>query len=107
MRYLVRAASPAAVTLGMLANGTVTDAHRIREEMERARQDGYCIVTDEYHGGGSAMAVPISDVDGHRQTAFGFACLSLRFEDKREMLLHEVLQAKSALTRMLSAAWRG
>jgi hypothetical protein len=27
-------------------------------------------------------------------------------EGKREMLLHEFLQAKPALTRMLPAAWR-
>lgn len=88
--------------LGTFTHLTLTDIGHIRDEIARAAQQGYCIVKDEYDDGGTAIAVPIHEANGQTLGALNFACLSSRFENKREMLLRELLQAKVELTNMLA-----
>ena len=45
--------------LEQCADATITDPHRLLEELEKIRQQGYAITVDELDGDFSAVAAPV------------------------------------------------
>lgn len=84
-----------------LTRHTVTDPDEILRIVARARTDGYAIVMEEFALGGTGVAAPILDADGHALGALNIGCVTARFEDKRDRVIATVqVGAQTIAARM-------
>ncbi|MGO4605936.1 IclR family transcriptional regulator [Variovorax sp. 2RAF20] len=72
--------------IGSFTTSTLTDPAKIHEQMDIARDQGYCVVVDEYDNGGTGIAAALRDGHGKIFAALNFACVSARFASKQDTL---------------------
>ncbi|MEZ0604168.1 IclR family transcriptional regulator [Paraburkholderia sp. IW21] len=78
-----------------LTSHTVTGLDAVHARIERAAEDGYCIVEEEYALDGIGVAMPVCGLDGTPIAALDVGCVLSRFAAKRELIL-ETLKAAIA-----------
>jgi DNA-binding IclR family transcriptional regulator len=81
----------------------VTDAEEVLRIIDRARGDGHAIVMEEFALGGTGVAAPVLDAEGHALGALNMGCVTNRFEEKRERVVAAVMAAAGALGQQLRA----
>ncbi|HEY9312014.1 IclR family transcriptional regulator domain-containing protein [Williamsia sp.] len=89
-----------------LTERTKLTTAELREEIERARRDGYCIVDEELEAGLRSLAAPVHGRDGSVIAAVNISTQSARYslDAVRGDLLPELLKAASAMTADLTRA---
>lgn len=80
---------------------TVTDAEEVLRIIDRARGDGHAIVMEEFALGGTGVAAPVLDAEGHALGALNMGCVTNRFEEKRERVVAAVMAAAATLGQQL------
>lgn len=76
---------------------TVVALETIRKEIERVRQQGFCIIDEEFAQGGVGIAMPVFDRDGHVVAALDVGYVSSRFAGKRDVALGALRAAIDSL----------
>jgi len=76
---------------------TVTDPEAVLQIVGRVREEGHAIVMEEFALGGTGVAAPVLDVDGHALAALNVGCVTPRFDDKRERVVAAVMAAAGDL----------
>jgi IclR family pca regulon transcriptional regulator len=92
--------------LAPLTSTTVTGVDRLRDEIERARRQGWALVDQELEGGLRSVAAPIRDAGGHVVAAINLSTHASRrtLGAIRRSLLPYVLGTAAAIERDL-AGW--
>jgi len=81
---------------------TKTERGRIRDEVVRARRQGWCLVKQELELGVCGLSVPIHDADGHVAAAVSISMNMARFDETQT--LKEYLPKLRAVAGQISAA---
>jgi DNA-binding IclR family transcriptional regulator len=81
-----------------LTPSTVTDLGELQAIVERAAEDGFAIVEEEFALGGTGVAAPIFNAEGAVAAVINVACVTTRFQEKRDRLLAALLQASAKLS---------
>jgi IclR family pca regulon transcriptional regulator len=94
-----------AVRLTRFTPHTVTSRVKLREAIEEARLQGWCIVEQELEVGLRSLSVPMRDGSGSVIAALNVCCPSSRVtpEEMRTRVLGETLAASHRITRALQA----
>jgi len=82
---------------------TVTDPEEVLRIVDRVRAQGHAIVMEEFALGGTGVAAPVLDADGHALGALNMGCVTNRFEDKRDRVVAAVMAAATTLGEELQA----
>jgi DNA-binding IclR family transcriptional regulator len=85
---------------------TITDPHRLREELAQVRQRGYAVAREELEEGLSAVSAPIVDREGHVIGVVSVSGPSFRLTEKRlEELAEMTRETARAVSHQLG--WPG
>ncbi|WP_296595407.1 IclR family transcriptional regulator [Phenylobacterium sp.] len=80
---------------------TVTDPEAVLQIIARAREEGHAIVMEEFALGGTGVAAPVLDPQGHALGAINAGCVTPRFEEKRDRVVAAVMAAAGELGRQM------
>lgn len=80
---------------------TVTDLLTLRKLIDAAREDGHGFAADEYHQGGTGVAVAILRADGTPLAALNVGSVSSRYQTKSATILAHLKEAAAELQRRL------
>jgi DNA-binding IclR family transcriptional regulator len=72
---------------------TITDSERLRAELERIREQGYCIASEDHVLGATAVSAPIRDHSGHVVASLSVAGITPRYgPDRLPMIIETVVE---------------
>jgi DNA-binding IclR family transcriptional regulator len=83
---------------------TVTDLNQLDELVDRAATNGYSIVEEEFALGGTGVSAPLVDSDGRIIAALDVACITTRFQGKRNNIVSAVVAAAANLSSLLAGS---
>jgi len=78
---------------------TITDLPGLHAEMDRARDQGYCVVIEEHERGGTGISAPVRDAQGTAVGIVNVACVSVRYQDKQKEITRALYDTVSELER--------
>lgn len=84
-----------------LTKNTITDPEQLRQELARARADGYAMDLGEIENGLICVAAPIFDISSQAVAAISVSGPDYRVQEHREMMIREVCQSARAVSYML------
>jgi DNA-binding IclR family transcriptional regulator len=85
---------------------TITDPHRLQEELAQVRQRGYAVAREELEEGLSAISAPIVDREGHVIAVVSVSGPSFRLTEKRlEELAEMTRETAQAISHQMG--WLG
>lgn len=87
--------------LAPLTRHTVTDKTELLKIVGQVRDQGYCVVTEEFALGGTGVAAPVLDAEGRAVAALDVGCVTGRFGEKRERVIEALVAAANALGQAL------
>lgn len=87
--------------LGALTDRTITDAARLREELDAIRERGYAVSEGERQEGAGSIAAPVFDHHGEPTAVISLCGPLERFIDEVPALRDELLRATAELSRQL------
>lgn len=94
----------AAAGLEARTANTITDASKLRTEIEAVRAQGYALDREEFMDDMVALAVPILDPHGRLMATLSFHAPTLRFDiDKALGYLDALRHASSELSRLITS----
>ena len=87
--------------LAPVASGTITDPDTLREEIERARQEGYAWTINELEDGLISIGAPIVDQEGQFLAGVYLSAPIFRFEAdlEKEVLQREIVETAARISR--------
>jgi IclR family pca regulon transcriptional regulator len=87
------------LTLAPLTGKTIDTLQQLREELDRVREDGYCIVDQELEEGLRSLAAPIHDRGGAVTAAVNISTQAARYsmDAVRDDLLPALLETSAAI----------
>ncbi len=87
--------------LASMTRHTITDKAELLRIVGEVRDQGYCVVTEEFALGGTGVAAPVLDAEGRAMAALDIGCVTGRFDEKRERIIQAVISAANALGQAL------
>jgi DNA-binding IclR family transcriptional regulator len=87
--------------LTAMTRHTITDKAELLRIVGQVRNQGYCVVTEEFALGGTGVAAPVLDAEGRAVAALDIGCVTGRFDEKRERIIQAVISAANALGQAL------
>lgn len=85
-----------------LTPDTVTDLDRLHRLISGAATRGYVIVEEEFALGGTGIAAPVVGGEGQVIAALNVACVTTRFQGKREAVIATLVKEASSLSLLFS-----
>lgn len=80
---------------------TVTDDEEVLRIVARVHEEGHAIVMEEFALGGTGVAAPVLDENGHVLGALNMGCVTNRFDEKRRQVVAAVMAAAGDLGQQL------
>ncbi len=87
--------------LAAMTRHTITDKLELLRIVAQVRDQGYCVVVEEFALGGIGVAAPVLDAEGRAVAALDVGCVTGRFDEKRERVIGAVVKAANALSQAL------
>ena len=84
-----------------LTEQTITDPARLREELARARRDGYAMDNGEIESGLICIGAPIRDLSGHVVAAVSIAGPDYRMRADQEVMIREARKSAADISYLL------
>lgn len=88
-----------------LTENTITDPERLREELVRARLDGYAMDNGEIEAGLICVAAPVCDMNRRVVAAVSVSGPDYRMQEDQEVMIREVRKTAGNISRLLG--WQG
>jgi IclR family acetate operon transcriptional repressor len=79
--------------LSAITSKTITDASKLRAELEKVREQGYATALEEHEEGTNAIAAPITTSDGTVIAAIGVVGPSFRFTSDKALSRAEIIRS--------------
>lgn len=90
-----------------LTPDTVVDLDSLHRLIAAAAKRGYAVVEEEFALGGTGVAAPVVGGKGHVTCALNVACVTTRFQGKREVVVATLVKEAANLSALLSGLTGG